>query len=281
MKRISTIFACAWLASVFCVNGAVTLEMPNSGQRQEVFFGAKREIVLTIHNAGAHDFGGDIRARMFQTSSSTAVLLGDRSWKKLRLLSRQTIVESAALDFPEVKAETKFLVQWVGQGNQVIGTTEVWVYPTNLLAELKPLVGDEAIGVYDPLNQLKPSLHRMREEFTDLENTDLETFSGKLAIFGPFTSSEQMTSRLVEEIKAMGKRNIAVVWLLPPQKMREKLMPSFYALPEKQVATVVVQSNMVLNLRENPRAQLNLVQFCKMALAPELFVLSTFNRTEP
>ena len=59
-----------------------------------------------------------------------------------------------------MKAETKFLVQWLEDSNSVIGRTEVLVYPTNLLHELKLLVdeSEDNLGVLDPQNQLKPAL---------------------------------------------------------------------------------------------------------------------------
>ena len=143
-----------------------------------VFAGAARNVPLVWHNDGDKIWTGEISARIFQTSSATAVQLGEVPWKKLSVLPGQTVLESAPLDFPAVKAETKFLVQWIENTNHVLGKTEVLVYPTNLLAELKPLAGDEPPGVFDPQNQLKPLLKRLKLEFSDLENSGLEYFSG-------------------------------------------------------------------------------------------------------
>src|SRR5208283_3417164 len=133
-------------------------------------------------------FASKIRTRIFQTSSATAIRVGETSWKQFQALPGQTVLESARLDFPPVKAETKFLVQWLENTNHVIGETTVWVYPTNLLAELKPLAGDEPLGIFDPQDQLKPLLKNLNLDFANLENSDLENFSGKLAIIGPFQS---------------------------------------------------------------------------------------------
>ena len=109
---------------------------------QRMFFGQAKNVPVIIHNAAGKNFAGKIRTRIFQTSSATAIRVGETSWKQFQALPGQTVVESAPLDFPPVKAETKFIVQWVDNTNRIIGETAVWVYPTNLLAELKPLAGD-------------------------------------------------------------------------------------------------------------------------------------------
>ncbi len=146
---------------------------------------------------------------------------------------------------------------------------EVWVYPTNLLAELKPLAGDQALGVFDPQNQLKPLLKNLKLEFTDLENLDLENFSGRLAIIGPFQSQAQMRDGLAKQIQALAKKGAAIVWLQPPPEKRSRLQPSFYSVSMNTNAVVVVQPELVADLPDNPQSQLNLVYFCKLALHPQ------------
>ena len=51
-------------------------------------------------NTGDKTAEADIRARIIQTSSATAIPLVDAPWKKLEVLPRQTVLESAQLDFP-------------------------------------------------------------------------------------------------------------------------------------------------------------------------------------
>jgi hypothetical protein len=255
------------------------LQLLTGGETPCVFVGEARKIASVWHNNGDQIFEGEIRTRIFQTSSATAVQLGEMPWKKLQVLPHQTIVESARLDFPPVKAETKFLVEWLETTNHVIGKTEVLVYPTNLLAKLKPLVGDEPLGAFDPQNQLKPLLKNLKIDFVNLETSDLENFSGKLAIIGPFQSKAQMRDGLAKQIQALAKKNVAVVWLQPPPEPsprpsptrweREKLQPSFYSVPEKQIAVVIVQPDLVADLAGNPQSQLNLIYFSKLALHPQ------------
>jgi hypothetical protein len=250
------------------------LELLPAPEPQEVFAGDARPVRITFHNPAEIALGIKLRTQLYQAGSATVIPLGPpREWKEFQFLPGQTVLESIALDFPDVKAETKFLVQWLEESNRVIGTTEVLVYPTNLLAELKPLTGGQDLGVFDPQNQLKPLLKNLKLDFLDLADCGLENFSGRLAIIGPFESRTQMREGLAGQVKALAKRNVAAVWLQPPPEKRDKLLPSFYPVAENTNAVVVVQAELVSDLAENPRAQLNLVYFCKLALHPEPFGL--------
>jgi hypothetical protein len=255
------------------------LQLLPGGESPGVFAGEARKISTVWHNDGDKVWEGEISARIFQTSSATAVRLGEMWWKKLNVLPGQTVLESAQFEFPAVKAETKFLVQWLENTNRVIGKTEVLVYPTNLLTELKPLAGDEPLGVFDPQNQLKPLLKNLKIDFVNLETSDLENFSGKLAIIGPFQTKTQMREGLAGQIQTLAKKGTAIVWLQPPPEPsprpspirweREKLQPSFYSVPEKQSSVVIIQPDLVADLADNPQSQLNLIYFCKLALHPQ------------
>src|SRR5205807_9762786 len=67
------------------------------------------------------------RTRMYQVSSSTAAPFGQpETWKTLQIPSGQTVLESGAFDFPEVKAVTRFLVQWIDEADRIIGKTDVF-----------------------------------------------------------------------------------------------------------------------------------------------------------
>src|SRR5438034_7904156 len=147
-------------------------------------------------------------------------------------------MESAALDFPVVKAETRFLVQWIGGTNKVFGKTEVLVYPRDILKDVKPLVGDDdgALSVFDPQNQVKPLLKSAALSFLDLEDAGLEDFHGKLAIVGPFESKAQMRESLAKQIETQATKGAGVVWIQPPAARRDKLQPSFYIVPAGRVA---------------------------------------------
>jgi len=248
--------------------------LPDRGS-QYVFSGNARNIWATFHNPDGQYFTGEIRTRLFQTSSTMAVLWSDKPWKRLVIPADETVLASGALDFPPVKAETRFLIQWLDNTNRIIGRTEVWVYPTNLLAELNTLAGDEPLGLLDPQNQIKPLLKNLRVKFTDLGNAGLESFSGRLAILGPFQSKTQIREGMADKVKALAKHGTAIVWITLPRARGEKLMPSFYSVRENTNSVVVVQPDLVAALTEQPQSQLNLVYFCRLALNPEPFVLST------
>jgi len=188
-------------------------------------------------------------------------------WKTLQVLPRQTIVESAVLDFPTIEAQSRFVIQWLAESNHILGRTEVLVYPANLLKQLNALVADKPLGVFDPQNQLKPFLKSSGLEIADLQDVGMLSFAGSLALIGPFTSQEQMPDGLANQIEAMSKKSIGVVWIVPPQ--RDKIESSFYSVPLGGRATVIVQAPLIANLADNPQAHLNLIHFAQLALHPQ------------
>jgi hypothetical protein len=260
----------------FCVGNSGSIasaqpELVSDAVPQCVFCGQSRNITSVWRNPGETIVGAEIRARIFQTSSATMVQLGETPWKKLRVLPQQTVLESAQLDFPVVKAETKFLVQWLENSNNVIGKTEVLVYPTNLLDELKLLVeeGEKYLGVLDPQKQLKPALTSSAVKFVDLEETALDDFPGKLAVVGPCSSDDPEWNGLANRISKLARNGTPVVWIQSPPKKRDNIQPSFYIVPQGRAVVVVVQPELVVDLQTNPQSQLNLIQFCKLALNPQ------------
>jgi hypothetical protein len=237
---------------------------------QSVFGGKARTVTVVWQNSGDRAVEFDVRARLFQIASGTAVQISDVAWKKLQALPGQTITEMATLDFPDVKGESRFLIQWMQSTNQIFGQTDVLVYPTNLLAELRSLTRDEdALGVFDPQDELKPLLRNVQVQFLDLGNQALDAFRGKLAIIGPFEGKTQMHEDLASQIRKIARKGVAVVWLQPQAEKRSKLQPSFYSVPEGEGTVVVVQPDLVADLAENPQSQLNLIQFCKFAMHPQ------------
>ncbi len=237
-----------------------------------VFAGQGREIAVVWRNAGNQPFESEIRMALFQATSATVAPLGTVPWKNLEVLPGQTVLESAKLDFPAVNAATRFVIRWVAGDDRVLGTSDVLVHPTNLLKELKPLAGDEPLGVLDPQNQLKPLLKAAAVEFSDLEDAGVEDYRGKLVIAGPFQSQSQIRNGLAAQLQAVAKKGVGVVWLLPtPQKQESRpgeLRPSFYSVLENTNAVIVAQPDMLVNLTDNPSSQLNLIFFCKLALRP-------------
>jgi hypothetical protein len=233
-----------------------------------VFAGEGRKITVQFHNLGGSTVETSLRTHLYQASSATAASLGEAPWKELAVLPGQTVLDTASLTFPAITAETRFLVKWQKGTNEVIGTTDVLVYPQDLLKELKPLAGEAPLGVLDPQNQLKPLLKAAAVEYQDLENGEMEEGHCKLAILGPFQSKAQMRDGLPKRIKTLAAKGAAVVWLQPPLAKHDELKPSFYALPEGKGTVLVVQACVAANLADDPRAQLNLIELARLALHP-------------
>lgn len=232
------------------------------------FGGQAHSLAVRWHNAGDQPIASDLRWRLYQTSSSLAVPLIEKPWRKLDVLSGQTVLEFVPVDFPAVKTETTFLIQWLAESNRIAGKTEVRIYPTNVLAELKLLVGEDDFGVLDPDDRLKPPLQHGGVRFLDLGALALEDFSGKLAIIGPFSSTAQMREGLPQTIQQIARKGVAVVWIQPPAQPRDDLTPSFYVVPEGKAAVLVVHPELVADFADSPKSQLNLIHCCKLALNP-------------
>jgi len=176
-------------------------------------FGGRRQTVSAVwSNAGTSLHKSLIRTRMTQLSSATAMPIAEATWKTLQVLPAQTVLETAEIDFPAVRGETRFLIQWLEGSTKVVGATEVRVYPTNMLAELNPLLGGGVLGIFDPQNELKPLLTSAKVAFVDLENSVLEDFRGQLAIIGPFESGVA-ASPPPAQVKTLSEKGVAVVWI--------------------------------------------------------------------
>ena len=259
---------------IFALAGLSTasgqIELATNAEAQCVFGGGARKVSVVWHNPGPAAVNAEVRAQILQISRGTAALLGGEIlWKKIDVLPGQTVLESAQLDFPAVKAKTRFIVQWRTGTNSVLGTTEMLVCPTNLLAELKSILDSGTLGVLDPNNQLKPALKQNGVQFADLSESPLEEFSGRLAILGPFASRAQRPNSMTKDCKAMSKKGTAVLWIEPPPGPAEPPTPSFYSVSARTNAIVVAQSSFLPNLSDNPQSQLKLLQLCLLALEPK------------
>jgi hypothetical protein len=268
-SRISWFSLIQMLCFCFGLPVCAQLHLMPEPQPQPVFGGQTQDIRAVWHNSSDKPIAFEIRTRLYQASSSTAITLNDAPWKRLEVLPGQTVLESVRVRFPAVKGDTRFLVQWFDSTNNVLGRTDIHVYPTNLLAALKPLIGDEPMGVFDPQDLLKPLLKAVGVETLNLEETGVANFPHKLAVIGPFSSRSEMETVLPGRIKALATRGRSLVWIQPPPEPREELKPSFFTLPVGKGCVVIVQAALVDHLAESPQAQMNLVQFCRQALHPE------------
>ncbi len=274
-QRLRDFWRISWLPVflTFCccipISAQAQLLLLRAPEPQQVFAGQVETIRVTWRNSSAQPVALDIRTRLYQASSSTAVFLGESPWKNLTVLPTQTIQESASFNFPAVTAESRFVIQWLAAKTNILGLTDVLVYPRNVLKELRTLAGAQPVGVFDPLNRLKPLLSAVKVDMTDLETVNLTNFSGHLAFVGPFETKTQMPEALANHIKSLAEKGTGVVWIEPPRDKTDLLKPSFYAVPEGRGGVVVVQDETVAHLADNPQAQLNLLHFARLALRPQ------------
>ena len=264
MKLAST-----WIL-VLVISGAAQaqLRILPDVKPQAVFGGGASQIEVRWQNVGHETTNANIGVALIQASSATAIKSEQQTWKSVNVQPGQTVLESAALNFPAVRGETRFIVQWIVGASNIVGRTEVLVYPTNLLARLKTLAGNKPLGVFDPADTLKPLLRAHAVEFQDLIENGTDKFRGKLAIFGPFESKSQMRASLRDDVRALAKLGVVVVWLLPPPEKRAPLKPSFRVVREAEGAVVVAAHDLVTQLAERPEAQLNLLRLAEEALHP-------------
>ena len=257
------------LTSSVSATGSDLIELVTNAQPQCVFGAGDQRFFITWRNSGQASATEEVRGILFQTTTATAVRIGTLASKTVAVLPGQTVLNSVRADFPQVKAESKFLIEWVSDTNRILGKTEILVYPTNLLAELKPLLSGETLGVLDPTDQLKPLLKRNGVELVDLSERTLAEFSGKLAILGPFASKTQRPDDLAKSAKAMAKNGSAVLWFDPPPSAQDGLKPSFYSVSAGAKTVVVANADLVAELQENPRSQKQLLALCRMAINPQ------------
>ena len=210
---------------------------------QSVFAGDHRLVKLTWLNAGDQPAEAEIRTRLWQASSSTAIRLGDTPWKTLRAQAHQTLLEPATLDFPAIKAPTPFILQWLDRSNQVLGTTRVQVYPTNLLDDLKRLLprSGDTLGVLDPHQQLIPTLRSAALPFINLAEGTLTNFAGQLLLVGPCDPADPEWDGLADRLRQVARNGTPVVWIQAAPARPDQPRPSFYLVTQHRAAVVVVQ----------------------------------------
>jgi hypothetical protein len=260
--------ALAWLAGWNGLEAFAQFQVVTDPDRPRVFAARTNALAVRVHYAGAQAATASFSVRLIQLNSATTIRIGDFPWKQMSLLPGQTILDVAQVGFPAVNAETRFLVQWFQGVSNVVGRAEALVYPTNLLARLKLLAGDDPLGVFDPTDEVKPLLRSLAVAFQDLVEDGTDKYRGQLAIFGPFESKAQMRASLKDDIRSLAKRGVAVVWLQPLSRTSVPLKPSFYVVREAEGAIVVAEHGLVAHLAERPEAQLNLLRLAEEALHP-------------
>ena len=259
---------CVMLIAAYSSWGALLESVPDE-QRRAVFCGIPQHVRVVLRNPGDQTVETDARCRLFQDGSATAAPVIDLPWKKLKLLPGQTVIESASLAFPNVKAETLFFVQWLDESNNVFGVTRFQVYPTNILAGLGVLIRHQPLGIWDPENHLKTLLSAAGVDFEDLGSRELDSFSGPLALLIQLNASGYPATGFAQRVKKLATRGAAVVWIRPLANPDNELRPAFYLVPVRAGTVLIAEPQLCVDLAERPHSQLNLISLAGLALHPK------------
>src|SRR5690242_9148276 len=92
------------LCSVWPLAVRAQVEVVAGKSPVSLFSGEGRSLPVSLHNPADTSVTSEVRMRVFQTSSATAAPLADLLWKRLQVLPGQTVLESARLDLPAVRA---------------------------------------------------------------------------------------------------------------------------------------------------------------------------------
>lgn len=265
-----------WFILLLPLSSPARLVVVSSDPVPAVFGGGPRQIRILVRNPAQTTATVQVQYQILQTATALAApASGLLPWKRLTVLPEQTIVDLVPMSFPLVGGETRYVVRWLDAAESVLGTTEVLVYPTNLLFELKPLADGRSLGLFDPDNQIKPLLREMNAEFDDLENSGLEHFTGRLAVLGPFAAGQPSPAHLVPTSRRLAKTGVNLVFLTPMEPGSLMLEPAT-TVAGFGTGTIVVCRSVTLNhFDENPLAQLNLVRLARLAVKrdqPDLLI---------
>lgn len=224
------------------------------------FGGVTRTVQVVFRNRADQSVEAEIGREVYQATSATAAPVAKAPiWKKLQFHARQTVLEDVQIDLPTVRGETRFIVRFSHRG-AVLGLQEVWVYPTNLLAELKSLPGDKHVILSDSTGSLKEVLTAVGARLVD-SNSDASTSqTNQVMLFGALVSESA--------IDHSSKCLIEFIRLPAPAAFTA---PAYQMVFTNHVLKVVAQESAVANLSADPWAQLRLLRMVKLAASHERF----------
>ena len=253
---------------VTSIEGARLAVSQNGGVPQ--FFPGVHQLSVLIANTSTTPAEVKLSARLYQASSATVMPFGKTSdWKKIHVLTGQTIVESLELEFPNVRSETLFEVRFLDEDERVTGQVYAEVFPTNLLKRLPTGKEGEPIAVIDPQNLLKPLLNKSGVSFEDLEtNVGFDAFQGRLVLIGPFLERSAVPDGLRKRLLDQSGRRLAFVWMQPPTN-EPKNTPPLYVIKENASAFAIMKAELVDDIATSPKAQKQLIEAARLAINPD------------
>lgn len=262
---------------VLAAVSADAVEVVPSAAPQQVFAGGARPVEVRLRNAAAEPAHVEVRVQLLQLSSATAAVVGTpRVWKALTVQPSQTVVESAIVEIPAVWVATRFAVRWLDAGGRLLGVTELWAHPENLLDALKLLAGGQPVGLAEGKATLRPALAARGLAIAELKRgEDWQEFRGRLAfvVAGPEVIQGEL--RLEPPLLARAKEGLAVVWFQTPPTISPPAPPWAERLRVGRGTVLLVSASMLEGFDRSAAAQLALVRLAELALSPPQLLAST------
>ena len=255
------------LMLVLPLRAAEPLEWVQPDLPAVVFSGRPQSVMFHVRNGSDSVHRQEVRARLFQLSSSTAMPVGDTfRWKTITLQPGQTVREKVDLKLPEVRTETRFLLRWMGDEDRLLGLTEFWASPASPLLPLKLITGPQGVGIYDPENDLKKELVRQGIAFTDLATVE-KPASSPLTIIIPPSETNRISRDWLRQYIAHAKEEgtTAIVWLERPDNRRAPPVSQIEVTRHGKATVVLVRNVSPRDISLSPAMQLTLVQSAEIA----------------
>ena len=234
-----------------------------------IFADVSQKIHVTFHNDEKRSAEIDLRFRLYQASSGTLMPVGDiQTFKRIKILEGQTVIETVSLKIPAIKTSGRFQVQWF-DGDKKFGVSDVMVYPVGILKQLKVLAGEKALGILDVSGELRKLLDQLKIEYEDLEkDPGLGEFNGKLVIITAYTSKEQLPPQLIANIGKKAKDGASIVWVRPADMAQPMHQVTVCSLQMGEGTVVMVHPSVVVNIGSSADAQVALIRCAQMAVKP-------------
>lgn len=268
----------AWLVMALMLPAvcARAVEVLPPSRPQQVFAGGLRAVEVQLRNATTAPERADLRVLLLQLTSATAAPVGGvRAWKSLTVLPGQTVMESAAIEFPSVRVSTRFTARWLGVDNQLLGVTEIWAHPDNLLDQLRLLAGGQPVGLFDERGQLRAALVARGIAITELPSAGNWTdFHGRLALVIAKPGTNQGESPLAPVALVRAKEGLAVVWFQTPPTISPPVPPIAERMRVGRGTVLLAPVSLLDGLADSPAAQLALVRLAEQALTPPTQLLA-------
>ena len=265
------------IAFVLLVVSARALEVVRLPEPQQVFADGLRAVEVRFRNSAPEAARIEVRIQLLQLSSATvAPVGGPRAWKRLTVLPGQTILETAEIEFPKLRTPARFAARWLDADGKLLGVTEVWAHPENLLAAFKLLAGGQAVGLSGETGALRPVLTAHGIVVSELSGAkSWDDFRGRLALFVSKPGSSQDEFRTDAAVLSRAKEGLAVVWLQTPRAIPPSVPPLVERMQVGRGGVVLAPESLLAGLDRSPAAQLALMRLAELALSPPSSLLAS------